>query len=74
VREPGLTEYQVNQTADGAEILLCHDLRLDTEALSAGVAAALASAGFPDARVTARTVSSIPRLGSGKVRRFVPLR
>jgi phenylacetate-CoA ligase len=73
VREPALTEYQVNQTADGAELLLCHDAPLDAEGLAAGVAAALADAGFADARVSARTVSSIARLPSGKVKRFVPL-
>jgi len=74
VREPALTEYQVNQTAEGAEILLCHELPLDADALAAGVVAALASAGFADARVQARTLESIQRLQSGKVRRFVPLR
>jgi hypothetical protein len=73
VREPGLTEYQVNQTVDGAEILLCHDLPLDTKAVAAGIVAALAGAGFANARVEARTVDSIPRLQSGKVKRFVPL-
>jgi phenylacetate-coenzyme A ligase PaaK-like adenylate-forming protein len=74
VREPALTEYQVNQTVDGAEILLCHEEPLDREGLAAGVADALADAGFPNAHVDARTVSSIPRLQSGKVKRFVPLR
>jgi phenylacetate-coenzyme A ligase PaaK-like adenylate-forming protein len=74
VREPALSEYQVNQTVDGAELLLRHELPLDGEGLAAGVVAALADAGFADARVRARSVSSIPRLPSGKVRRFVPLR
>jgi len=73
VQAPELTEYQVNQTVDGAEILVCHDLPLDTDALAAGVVAALSAAGFADARVQARTVDSIPRLQSGKVKRFVPL-
>jgi phenylacetate-coenzyme A ligase PaaK-like adenylate-forming protein len=73
VRESALSEYQVNQTAEGAEVLVCHEQPLDTEALAAGVAAALAAAGFADAQVEARTVSAIPRLESGKVKRFVPL-
>jgi phenylacetate-coenzyme A ligase PaaK-like adenylate-forming protein len=73
VREPALAEYQVNQTVAGAEILLCHEGPLDSEGLAAGVVAALADAGFADARVTARSVGSIPRLQSGKVKRFVPL-
>jgi phenylacetate-coenzyme A ligase PaaK-like adenylate-forming protein len=73
VREPALTEYQVNQTVDGAEILLCHEQPIDSEGLAAGVVGALESAGFAHAKVTARTVGSIPRLQSGKVKRFVPL-
>jgi phenylacetate-coenzyme A ligase PaaK-like adenylate-forming protein len=74
VREPALIEYQVKQTVDGAEILLSHDRPLDTEALAAGVAAALARAGLANARVATSSVDSIPRLQSGKVQRFVPLR
>jgi phenylacetate-coenzyme A ligase PaaK-like adenylate-forming protein len=73
VREQALTEYQVRQTAEGAELLLCHDRPLDHEALAAGVADALAAAGFAGAQVTARSVDSIGRLQSGKVKRFVPL-
>lgn len=73
VREPSLTEYQVKQTVDGAEILLCHDLPLDADALAAGVATALAGAGLATARIETRTVDSIPRLQSGKVKRFVAL-
>ena len=73
VHEPTITEYQVKQTIDGAELLLCHDLPLDTEGVATSVVAALAGAGFPDARVSARSVDSIGRLQSGKVKRFVPL-
>jgi phenylacetate-coenzyme A ligase PaaK-like adenylate-forming protein len=73
VREPSLAEYQVRQTHEGAEILLCHEQPLDAEGLAAGVVAALAAAGLADARVEARSVSSIARLESGKVKRFVPL-
>ena len=74
VREPALTEYQVNQTVEGAEILLCHEAPLDSEGLVAGVVAALRHAGLRNPRVAARTVGAIPRLESGKVKRFVPLR
>ena len=68
------SDVLVSAIPGGAEILLCHELPLDTESLAARVAAALAGAGFADARVEARTVDSIPRLQSGKVKRFVPLR
>jgi putative adenylate-forming enzyme len=73
VREPALTEYQVLQTVEGAEILLCHDRPLDADGLRAGVVAALGDSGFANARVQARTVTAIPRLPSGKVKRFLPL-
>jgi phenylacetate-coenzyme A ligase PaaK-like adenylate-forming protein len=74
VRDPAVTEYQVHQTADGAEILLRHETPVDSDALAASVVAALGEAGLANARVTVRSVDSIPRLGSGKVKRFVPMR
>jgi len=74
VREPAVTEYQVHQTADGADVLLCHETPVDSDALAANVVAALANAGLAHARVSIRTVDSIPRLSSGKIKRFVPMR
>jgi phenylacetate-coenzyme A ligase PaaK-like adenylate-forming protein len=73
VREPAVTEYQVRQTGEGAEILLRHDAPVDTDALADSVAGALRKLGLADANVTARTVDSIPRLESGKLKRFIPL-
>jgi len=73
VREPAVTEYQVRQTAGGAEILLRHDTPVDANALAGNVADALRKLGLADARVTALTVDSIPRLDSGKLKRFIPL-
>jgi phenylacetate-coenzyme A ligase PaaK-like adenylate-forming protein len=73
VREPAVTEYQVRQTAGGAEILLRHDAPVDIDALAGNVADALRSLGVAHARVSALTVDAIPRLGSGKLRRFIPL-
>ena len=73
VCQPGLIEYQVHQTAHGADILLRHDVPVDSEALTQNVASALTKLGLADARVTARTVDCIPRLDSGKLRRFIPL-
>ena len=45
VREPAVTEYQVHQTADGAEILLRHETPVDSDALAASVVAALGEVG-----------------------------
>ena len=74
VREPAVTEYQVHQTARGADILLRHDAPVDGDALTDNIADALGKLGLADARVTARTVESIPRLDSGKLKRFIPLK
>lgn len=74
VRDPAVIEYQVHQTADGAEILVRHEAPIDRDALASGVSTALANVGLAEPRVTISTVDSIPRLASGKVKRFVPLR
>jgi phenylacetate-coenzyme A ligase PaaK-like adenylate-forming protein len=74
VCQPAVTEYQVHQTTRGAEILLCHDTPIDSEALTRNLAEALRKLGLADARVTARTVDCIPRLDSGKLKRFIPLK
>jgi phenylacetate-coenzyme A ligase PaaK-like adenylate-forming protein len=73
IREPAVTEYQVHQTAHGADILLRHEATFDSDALTGNIGQALRSLGLADARVTARTVDSIPRLRSGKLKRFIPL-
>jgi phenylacetate-coenzyme A ligase PaaK-like adenylate-forming protein len=74
LREPAVTEYQVHQTADGADVLLRHETPVDSDALAASVVAALGKVGLARARVNIHTVDSIPRLSSGKVKRFVPMR
>ncbi len=74
VREPAVTEYQIHQTKDGAKILLRHNTPIDRDALAASVIAALDKVGLAQARVTVHSVDSIPRLGSGKMKRFVPIR
>lgn len=74
MREPAVTEYQVHQTSDGAEILLRHETPVDSDALATSVVVALGKVGLAHARVTVHSVDSIPRLGSGKVKRFVPKR
>jgi phenylacetate-coenzyme A ligase PaaK-like adenylate-forming protein len=73
VREPAVTEYQVRQTAHGADILLCNDAPVDSHALADSIAGALGKLGLADACVTVDTVDSIPRLDSGKLKRFIAL-
>ena len=70
----GVAEYQVRQTARGADI----DVRLgrpaDLKAIAERAREALRSAGIDDPAVEVRAVSAVPRLpNSGKLRWFVPL-
>jgi phenylacetate-coenzyme A ligase PaaK-like adenylate-forming protein len=67
-----VSEYQVVQTATGAEILTVG--RPDVDALSVAVIAALRRCGLPDPTVTIRVVDRIPRhQASGKLKRFIAL-
>ena len=74
-REPAIFEYQVQQTPTGAEIIVCADGggALDVEQLNRTLQAALARAGCPEPLVTITLVESIPRLATGKLKRFLAL-
>ena len=67
-----VSEYQVTQTATGADILTVG--RPDVNALSVAVIAALRRCGLPDPTVAIRVVDRIPRhQASGKLKRFIAL-
>jgi len=70
--DPRVSEYQVRQTATGADILAVG--APDVAALTTAVVDALRSHGLPDARIQ---ISLVPRIernkASGKLKRFVPL-
>jgi phenylacetate-coenzyme A ligase PaaK-like adenylate-forming protein len=70
--DPHISEYQVTQTATGADILTVG--RPDIGSLVASVAAALHRCGLPNPRVGIRVVDRIPRnQASGKLKRFIAL-
>ena len=70
--DPRLSEYQVRQTANGAEILAVGSP--DTAGLAASLTAALRSLGLPDPQVQIRAVDRIQRnAATGKLRRFIAL-
>ncbi|MGA8114952.1 MAG: hypothetical protein WCA46_14900 [Actinocatenispora sp.] len=70
--DPRISEYQVRQTATGAEILVVGSP--DTAALTASVMAALRRHGLPDPRISIEVTDQLHRLGAtGKLRRFVAL-
>jgi phenylacetate-CoA ligase len=72
-REPAISEYQVQQTGDGAEIVCCAEGALDSAALSRKLEEALSRSGCHDPAVTVTRVAEIPRLVTGKLKRFLPL-
>jgi phenylacetate-CoA ligase len=70
--EPRVSEYQVTQTAEGADILVVGTPNVD--ALTLSVIAELRRCRLPDPTVEIRVVDSLQRhQTSGKLRRFVPL-
>ena len=70
--DPRISEYQVRQTASGAEILVVGNP--NSTVLTAAVAAALRPYGLPDADITVTPVGRIERHATtGKLKRFVAL-
>jgi phenylacetate-CoA ligase len=72
-REPAISEYQVQQTPTGAEIIVCADGPFDDESVNHKLEDALAHSGCPAPTVTITVVESIPRLATGKLKRFLVL-
>ncbi|MCZ4587096.1 phenylacetate--CoA ligase family protein [Rhodococcus opacus] len=71
--DPRISEYQVRQTVDGAEILAVGDP--DVAALTPAVAAALRRQGVADPQVRIAVVDHLQRhQASGKLQRFIALR
>jgi phenylacetate-coenzyme A ligase PaaK-like adenylate-forming protein len=70
-REPAIVEYQVRQTSDGAEMLLHAHRDVDLRRLERDAEAALRKVGCARPAVTARCVDTLPRLATGKLKRFV---
>jgi phenylacetate-CoA ligase len=71
--DPRVSEYQVVQTTEGAEILAVGTPNVD--ALTSSVIDALRRYGLSDPNIRIQCVDSIPRhQDSAKLRRFIPLR
>jgi phenylacetate-CoA ligase len=70
-REPAISEYQVHQTSAGAEIVACAEGPFDVESLKRKLQEALASSGCREPVVTVTVVERIPRLATGKLKRFL---
>lgn len=72
-RRPEITEYQVRQTASGADVDVHAVGPCATGELAADIAAALAGVGVPDPQVEVHAVERLERPASGKLLRFVSL-
>ena len=68
----GLVEYQVRQTARGADISAVTSGFVDTDGVASQIEDALRDLGLTEPTVTIATVDRIDRQSSGKLKRFVP--
>jgi len=70
-----IEEYQIAQTANGAEIKIVGSDSIDLNLISNKIAENLSREGFKNPEITFEAVSSLPRHPeTGKVKRFIPLR
>lgn len=72
-RDPHIVEYQVRQTATGAEVLVRARGTVSPDAITVELAGELARAGLATPEVTVTVVDGFARSGTGKLKRFVPL-
>jgi ATP-dependent exoDNAse (exonuclease V) alpha subunit len=72
-RDAAISEYQVQQTRTGAEIIVCADGAVDVETLNRKLQEALARSGCLEPTVKVTVVESIRRLATGKLKRFLTL-
>jgi phenylacetate-coenzyme A ligase PaaK-like adenylate-forming protein len=72
-RQREIIEYQVCQTARGADVLVRCEGGVDTAGVAASIRGALVDLGLTGAEVSVTRVDALGRQASGKLRRFVPL-
>jgi phenylacetate-CoA ligase len=72
--EPGVVEYQVLQTTHGADVLVRCTAPADLDRLRDRLAQDLRRCGLSRPRLSVRPVDQLDRGGTGKLRRFIPLR
>ena len=73
-QDPHVSEYQVQQTPDGARVLAIVHGSFSAAPLEQALVEALAEAGLQEARVTVEPVAELPRHPeTNKLKRFLPL-
>jgi phenylacetate-coenzyme A ligase PaaK-like adenylate-forming protein len=74
-QNPGIAEYQVLQTSDGAKIAVVTTGPVDVVALRQEIVAELAKSGLSNAQIEIDSVDSLERhKETGKLKRFIPLK
>jgi phenylacetate-CoA ligase len=74
-QNPGIDEYQVFQTRDGAKIAVVASRPIDVAALRQGLVDGLAKSGLLDAQIDIDLVGSLKRHEeTGKLKRFIPMK
>jgi len=72
-KHSAISEYQIKQTPTGAEIAICATGPVDTGEIASEIAGALGRSGLQQPLVLIQPVADIPRLATGKLKRFIPL-
>jgi phenylacetate-CoA ligase len=68
-----ISEYQIEQTRTGAQITICATGPVDTDNIVSEIAGALVRSGLQQPSVLIQCAADIPRLATGKLKRFLPL-
>ncbi len=71
--DPGVVEFQVSQTVDGADVSVAAKEGCNIEGLRRGLVDLMSRPGLTDPEVTIREVDGFDHLWSGKLRQFQPL-
>jgi phenylacetate-CoA ligase len=74
-QSPGIAEYQVLQTSDGAKIAVVATGPIDVAALRQELVDGLAKSALPNAQIELDLVDSLERhKETGKLKRFIPMK
>jgi phenylacetate-CoA ligase len=72
-KHSAISEYQIKQTPTGAQITVCATGPVDTDMIASEIASALGRSGLQQPFVLIEPVAEIPRLATGKLKRFIPV-
>lgn len=72
-KHSAISEYQIKQTPTGAEITICATAPVDAGEIASEIASALGRSGIHQPFVLIQPAADIPRLATGKLKRFISL-